>query len=109
MVTHRLGEALFDLGHPRELFEGLWFHRAAVGGADEAGGALDQASVKVSAGPPGDEDEDLDLQVWAGEVPLRTVRLDPVPAPDLADDIVLPDHIATGPMGPGTVPVRDVS
>jgi nitroimidazol reductase NimA-like FMN-containing flavoprotein (pyridoxamine 5'-phosphate oxidase superfamily) len=71
--------------------------------------ALDQASVKVSAGPPGDEDEDLDLQVWAGEVPLRTVRLDPVPAPDLADDIVLPDHIATGPMGPGTVPVRDVS
>ena len=46
--------------------------------------ALDEASVKISAGPPDDEDEDLALDVWAGEVPLRTVRLDPVPAPDLA-------------------------
>ena len=71
--------------------------------------ALDEASVKVSAGPPDDEVEDLDLRVWAGEVPLRTVRLDPVPAPDLADDIGLPGHIATGPLGPGTVPGRDVS
>jgi nitroimidazol reductase NimA-like FMN-containing flavoprotein (pyridoxamine 5'-phosphate oxidase superfamily) len=71
--------------------------------------ALDEASVKVSAGPPDDEDEDLDLDVWAGEVPLRTVRLEPVPAPGLADGIVLPEHIATGPLGPGTVSTRDVS
>ena len=52
--------------------------------------------------------EDLGLDVWAGEVPLRTVRLDPVPAPGLADGTVLPGHIASGPLGPGTVPVRDV-
>jgi uncharacterized protein len=70
--------------------------------------ALDESSVKVSAGPPDDEDEDLALDVWAGEVPLRTVRLDPVPAPGLADGTVLPEHIASGPLGPGTVPVRDV-
>ena len=71
--------------------------------------ALDESSVKVSAGPPDDEDEDLALDVWAGEVPLVTVRLDPVPAPGLADGTVLPGHIATGPLGPGTVPARDVS
>ena len=71
--------------------------------------ALDEASVKVSDGPPDDEDEDLGLDVWAGEVPLRTVRLDPVPAPDLADGTVLPGHIATGPLGPGTVPARRLS
>jgi nitroimidazol reductase NimA-like FMN-containing flavoprotein (pyridoxamine 5'-phosphate oxidase superfamily) len=71
--------------------------------------ALDESSVKVSAGPPDDEDEDLDLDVWAGEVPLRTVRLDPVPAPGLAEGTVLPRHIAAGPLGPGTVPARDVS
>jgi len=69
---------------------------------------LAEASVKVSAGPPGDEPEDLGLPVWAGEVPLVTVRLDPVPAPDLADGIGLPDHIAGGPLGPGTVPARDL-
>ncbi len=70
--------------------------------------ALDEASVKISAGPPDDEDEDLALDVWAGEVPLRTVRLDPVPAPDLAGGTRLPDHIARGPLGPGTVPARDL-
>jgi nitroimidazol reductase NimA-like FMN-containing flavoprotein (pyridoxamine 5'-phosphate oxidase superfamily) len=70
--------------------------------------ALDEASVKVSAGPPDDEEEDLSLDVWAGEVPLRTVRLDPVPAPDLAEGTGLPDHIAHGPLGPGTVAARDV-
>jgi nitroimidazol reductase NimA-like FMN-containing flavoprotein (pyridoxamine 5'-phosphate oxidase superfamily) len=71
--------------------------------------ALDESSVKVSAGPPDDDDEDLSLDVWAGEVPLVTVRLDPVPAPGLADGTVLPGHIASGPLGPGTVPVHDVS
>jgi nitroimidazol reductase NimA-like FMN-containing flavoprotein (pyridoxamine 5'-phosphate oxidase superfamily) len=70
--------------------------------------ALDESSVKVSAGPPDDEDEDLGLDVWAGEVPLVTVRLDPVPAPGLADGTVLPKHIASGPLGPGTAPARDV-
>ncbi len=70
--------------------------------------SLDESSVKVSAGPPDDDVGDLALDVWAGEVPLRTVRLDPVPAPDLADGTALPDHIARGPLGPGSVPARHV-
>lgn len=69
--------------------------------------SLDEASVKVSAGPPDDEDDDLALDVWAGEVPLRTVRLDPVGAPELPPGRGVPDHIATGPLGPGSVPAGD--
>jgi len=43
--------------------------------------------------------------VWAGVVPLRTVRLDPVAAPDLGDGIAVPTHIASGPLGPGSTPM----
>ena len=32
--------------------------------------SLDEASVKVSASPPDDTDDDLDLPIWAGVVPL---------------------------------------
>lgn len=70
--------------------------------------SLDEASVKVSMGPPDDEETDLALDVWAGEVPLRTVRLGPVAAPDLASDGVVPEHIARGPLAPGSVPLRDL-
>ena len=71
--------------------------------------SLDESSVKVSEGPPDDDDADLDLDVWAGEVPLRTVRLEPVAAPDLAGGIALPDHIASGPLAPGSEPARRLS
>jgi nitroimidazol reductase NimA-like FMN-containing flavoprotein (pyridoxamine 5'-phosphate oxidase superfamily) len=72
--------------------------------------SLDEASVKVSAGPPGDGDgPDAALPVWAGEVPLRTVRLDPVADPALADGIGLPAHLADGPVAPGTTPWRALS
>ena len=71
--------------------------------------SLNESSVKVSEGPPGDEPSDLALDVWAGVVPLRTVRLDPVAAPDLGDGIVVPAHIASGPLGPGSTPVGQFS
>jgi nitroimidazol reductase NimA-like FMN-containing flavoprotein (pyridoxamine 5'-phosphate oxidase superfamily) len=70
--------------------------------------ALDEASVKVSQGPPDDDATDLDLDVWAGEVPLRTVRLEPVAAPDLAGTTVLPEHIASGPLAPGSEALRHI-
>ncbi len=70
--------------------------------------SLDESSVKVSEGPPDDDDADRDLDVWAGVVPLTMVRHDPVPAPDLRVGIGLPGHIATGPLGPGTLPAGRV-
>jgi nitroimidazol reductase NimA-like FMN-containing flavoprotein (pyridoxamine 5'-phosphate oxidase superfamily) len=66
---------------------------------------LDETSVKVSEGPPDDgHGPDGALDVWAGEIPLRTVRFDPVADPDLRDGIVLPDHLREGPTPPGTTP-----
>jgi hypothetical protein len=42
---------------------------------------LDEASAKVRTGPPHDDEEDLDLAIWAGEVPLRMVTLAARPDP----------------------------
>ncbi|MEY2477390.1 MAG: uncharacterized protein QOG87_2705 [Actinomycetota bacterium] len=42
---------------------------------------LDEASAKVRSGPPIDDDEDYALDVWAGEIPLETRRLEGVPDP----------------------------
>ncbi|MDQ3293815.1 MAG: pyridoxamine 5'-phosphate oxidase family protein [Actinomycetota bacterium] len=44
---------------------------------------LAEASAKVRAGGPLDDEEDMGLPVWAGHVPLRMVAGDPVPAADL--------------------------
>ena len=42
---------------------------------------LDEASAKVRSGPPIDDPEDYALDVWAGEIPLETRRLEGVPDP----------------------------
>ena len=52
---------------------------------------LDEASAKVSAGPPEDEDEDLGLGFWAGVVPVSTVFGEPVP--DQGVDWPAPDYL----------------
>jgi nitroimidazol reductase NimA-like FMN-containing flavoprotein (pyridoxamine 5'-phosphate oxidase superfamily) len=39
---------------------------------------LDEASAKVRTGGPNDDDEDLDLAVWAGHVPLSIVAGEPI-------------------------------
>jgi uncharacterized protein len=49
--------------------------------------ALDEASAKVRTGPPGDDEEDLALDCWAGVVPLAQVAGPPEPAPDLREGI----------------------
>ena len=56
---------------------------------------LTEWSVKVSAGPPEDPPEDLDLPVWAGVVPLREVLGAPVPAPDLRVGTAAPAYVRT--------------
>jgi nitroimidazol reductase NimA-like FMN-containing flavoprotein (pyridoxamine 5'-phosphate oxidase superfamily) len=40
---------------------------------------LDEASAKVRTGGPVDDEEDYALAVWAGVVPLHTVRGEPIP------------------------------
>jgi nitroimidazol reductase NimA-like FMN-containing flavoprotein (pyridoxamine 5'-phosphate oxidase superfamily) len=54
---------------------------------------LEEASAKVRTGPPGDDDEDMELPVWAGVVGLRTVTDEPEPDPLLAAGIEAPAYL----------------
>jgi nitroimidazol reductase NimA-like FMN-containing flavoprotein (pyridoxamine 5'-phosphate oxidase superfamily) len=57
--------------------------------------ALDEASVKVSAGPPEDGDgPDAALGLWAGELPLVMTWGEPVADPALPPGTAVPAHIA---------------
>ena len=56
---------------------------------------IDEGSAKVRTGPPNDDAEDMDLPVWAGVIPLRTVPGDPIQDP--AQEAVLPPPVATRP------------
>jgi hypothetical protein len=53
---------------------------------------LDEASAKVRVGPPIDDDEDYDLDVWAGVVPLQLVAKEPVADPRLPGEIRPPAY-----------------
>jgi nitroimidazol reductase NimA-like FMN-containing flavoprotein (pyridoxamine 5'-phosphate oxidase superfamily) len=55
---------------------------------------LDEASAKVRTGPPIDEDEDYDLPVWAGVLPLATEVAEPQPDPRLDPAIETPGYVA---------------
>jgi nitroimidazol reductase NimA-like FMN-containing flavoprotein (pyridoxamine 5'-phosphate oxidase superfamily) len=54
---------------------------------------ITEASAKVRVGPPIDAESDLDLDVWAGTLPLRVVAGTPSPAPDLRPGIEVPGYI----------------
>ena len=56
---------------------------------------IDEASAKVRSGPPGDDEEDYSLPVWAGVIPVKTQFLQPIPDPRLIDGVEVPDHIAS--------------
>jgi nitroimidazol reductase NimA-like FMN-containing flavoprotein (pyridoxamine 5'-phosphate oxidase superfamily) len=50
---------------------------------------LDEASAKIRNGPPKDFDEDVDLPIWAGVIPLRLVAGE---AETASDGIPLPPY-----------------
>jgi nitroimidazol reductase NimA-like FMN-containing flavoprotein (pyridoxamine 5'-phosphate oxidase superfamily) len=56
--------------------------------------SLQEASVKVRQGPPIDDEEDHELDVWAGVQPVRLVFDEPIDDPRLRPGIPVPDHIA---------------
>jgi len=53
---------------------------------------LDEVSAKIRTGPPVDDDEDYQLDCWAGEVPLTLVPQAPVADPLLRPGIALPGY-----------------
>jgi nitroimidazol reductase NimA-like FMN-containing flavoprotein (pyridoxamine 5'-phosphate oxidase superfamily) len=56
--------------------------------------AIDEASAKVRVGPPVDEEEDYDLPVWAGILPLQDKPSVPIRDELQSEDIPLPEYIA---------------
>ncbi|MGI9613246.1 MAG: pyridoxamine 5'-phosphate oxidase family protein [Acidimicrobiales bacterium] len=54
---------------------------------------LTEASAKVRTGPPGDDEEDYDLPIWAGVVPVQTVFGEPETDPAMRMDVAVPEHV----------------
>jgi hypothetical protein len=55
---------------------------------------LREASAKIRTGPPLDDEEDVDLPIWAGVLPLRTVAERPEDAPGLPPGVQVPANVA---------------
>jgi nitroimidazol reductase NimA-like FMN-containing flavoprotein (pyridoxamine 5'-phosphate oxidase superfamily) len=56
---------------------------------------LSEASAKIRAGPPVDEESDYNLPVWAGELPLDIVARKPVDDARLSAGIQVPSYLHT--------------
>jgi nitroimidazol reductase NimA-like FMN-containing flavoprotein (pyridoxamine 5'-phosphate oxidase superfamily) len=55
---------------------------------------LDDCSAKVRSGPPVDAKTDLDLETWAGVIPLAETAGIPIAASDLADGSEVPGYVS---------------
>ena len=53
---------------------------------------LAEASTKIRTGPPLDDEEDYEMKVWAGVVPLRMVADEPISDPSLPADLKAPGY-----------------
>ena len=51
-----------------------------------------EASAKVRSGPPKDFDLDMDSGIWAGVIPIQSVRGEAIPDPALDGRIEMPDY-----------------
>ena len=54
---------------------------------------LEEVAAKVREGPPADDEEDYELDVWAGEVPIRRVVDPPQDDPRLKAGIAAPGYL----------------
>jgi nitroimidazol reductase NimA-like FMN-containing flavoprotein (pyridoxamine 5'-phosphate oxidase superfamily) len=54
---------------------------------------LAEASAKIRTGPPIDDEEDYEMRVWAGVIPLRVESGEAISDPRLPADIHLPDYL----------------
>lgn len=54
---------------------------------------IEEASAKVRTGPPVDDAEDYDLELWAGVLPLSIVAGAPITDPAMRHDLAPPDSV----------------
>jgi len=55
--------------------------------------SLDEASAKVRTGPSKEDEEDYDLPIWAGVLPLRFETGEPEPDPRLRGGLTPPENV----------------
>jgi len=56
---------------------------------------IESASAKVRTGPPGDEQEDYGLPVWAGVLPLEQTALPPLRDELLRENVPIPSYVSS--------------
>lgn len=54
---------------------------------------IEEATAKIRTGPPGDDDEDYDLPIWAGVIPMQTSFLPAETDPSMRMDLPVPDYM----------------
>ncbi len=54
---------------------------------------MEEASAKVRTGPPQDDEEDYALPVWAGVLPVRLAKGDPLADPRLSSTLEEPEYL----------------
>lgn len=54
---------------------------------------IDHFSIKSRTGPPSDAASDISTPIWAGVIPLQLKEDEPEGAPDMAEEIPLPDYL----------------
>ena len=57
------------------------------------GFSIQEASAKVRTGPPVDDDEDYNLNVWAGVLPLKMTKQSLIPDPKLKAQVNVPVYL----------------
>lgn len=55
--------------------------------------SIEEASSKVRSGPPIDDENDYELSVWAGVLPLEMESQSPIPDKKLIESVAVPDYI----------------
>jgi uncharacterized protein len=60
---------------------------------------LNEVSAKVRSGPPGDDEEDYALPIWAGVIPLQTQSLPPIDDPRLLAGLLAQEHVKSFKIG----------
>jgi nitroimidazol reductase NimA-like FMN-containing flavoprotein (pyridoxamine 5'-phosphate oxidase superfamily) len=80
-----------------KLVPGLWEYGRALTKKESAATmivelSLEKISAKARSGDPSDDEEDLDLPLWAGIIPLRTTHEAAITAKNAAG-IAVPPHI----------------
>ncbi|AKU22888.1 pyridoxamine 5'-phosphate oxidase family protein [Massilia sp. NR 4-1] len=53
--------------------------------------ALSEAACKTRSGGPNDDEEDMGIQAWVGELPFKQVQAAPIPAADCP--VTAPDYV----------------